>query len=258
MAKLSNMKASLIKHVLLYGPPKSGKTRRAGELAKYKKLIWFDLEGGYSTLFQLDPQDQENIEVIQIPDNRGTPMAIETMLKVIKGTKVVICEKHGKVTCPLCTKDSLPSNTVELNALDNDTCVVVDSITQLTNSAIANITKLQPVDYKLNYDDWAHLGKLMDTFLSYVQTAPYNVICISHENAVKMTDGKEKLVPVAGTTNFSRNSAKYFDEVIYCNVVNGKHVAMSATTASNSILTGSRANVDLQKATDTNLIALWK
>lgn len=257
MAKLSSLSASPIKHVLIFGPPKCGKTYLAGLLGKHKKLLWFDLEGGYSTLFQFSPEIQDNIELIAIPDNRGTPMAIETMLKVIKGGKVNICEKHGKVTCPLCTKDSLPIATVELNALDKDWAVVIDSGTQLTNSAIAHITKLQAVDYKLDYDDWAHLGKLMDTFLSYVQTASFNVVYISHELAVKMVDGTEKLVPVSGTSNFSRNTAKYFDEVIYGRIVNGSYTFTSNGAAENKILVGSRANIDMKKDKQAELIDLW-
>lgn len=267
MAKLSSLTASIIRHIMVFGPPKSGKTELVGKLAQFKKLIWFDLESGFSTLFKLPTELQDNIELIAIPDNRGNPMAIETMLKVIKGAPVSICENHGKVSCPYCAKaniatpGSAPSITIELNALDSDACVVVDSITQLTNSAIANITKLQPVDYKLNYDDWAHLGKLMDTFLSYVQSARFNVVCISHELGVKMNDNTEKLVPTAGTTNFSRNSAKYFDDVVYTRVANGKHTFNSSTTAVNSVLTGSRAGVDLAKDSkggEVNLIALWK
>lgn len=267
MAKLSAMTESIIRHIMIFGPPKSGKTELAGKLAKHKKLIWFDLEMGFSTLFKLPPELQDRIEVISIPDNRGNPMAIETMLKVIKGQKVAICDTHGKVICPYCAKaekeipGSAPSTTVELNALDSEWCVVVDSITQLTNSAMAHLTKLQPADYKMERDDWANLGKLMDTFLSYVQSARYNIICISHELGVKMNDGTEKLVPTAGTTNFSRNSAKYFDDVVYTRVANGKHTFNSVTTAINSVLTGSRAGVDLAKEAkegEVNLISLWK
>lgn len=263
MAKLSSMAASPIKHIMLFGPPKSGKSLWAGKLSKFKKLIWFDLESGHGVLFQLPAELQDNIEVIQIPDNRGIPMAIETMLKVIKGNKVTICHEHGKVLpCPACVKlypapAVVPSDTVELNALDGDTCVVVDSATQLKNSAIANITKLQPVDYKLNYDDWAHLGTLMDTFFSYVQSAPFNIVVISHEDEVDMVDKSKKLVPVGGSSKFSRNVAKYFDEVIYCRVRNGKHEMASSTQTDNNILTGSRANVDLSKTPDVNLIVLW-
>jgi hypothetical protein len=263
MGKLSEAREDPIKHICIFGAPKSGKTLKAGQLAKYKKLIWFDLERGHSTLFQLPPELQERIELIIIPDNRSMPMAIETMLKVLKGTKTTICEKHGKVGCPLCTKanaaepGSAPSITVELNALDKDTCVVIDSATQLVASAIANITKLQPADYKMERDDWGNLKKLMETVYSYVQNAPFNVIVISHEDEVDLVDKTKKLVPVGGSSKFSRNVAKFFDEVIYARVVNGKHTFASSTKSDPGVLTGSRANVDLGKNPEANLIVLW-
>ena len=244
--KLSQKSASKSHRVLLFGPPKSGKTRLAGTLASQFNLIWFDLENGVDTLKQLPSQHQERVDVITIPDTRGFPIAIETLLKTIKGTPVEICEAHGKVACALCKKDSLPVSRIELSKLPLDTIVVIDSLTQLTNSAISYITKNQPEDYKMNYDDWGNLGKLMDTFLSYVQQAPFNVVCISHETEVEMEDGKQKLVPTAGTRNFSRNTAKYFDEVVYCEVKNKKHIAASSTTYGNNILTGSRSGLVLE------------
>jgi len=256
--KLSQKQASKTHHVLLFGPPKSGKTQLAGTTAAKYNLIWFDLENGVDTLLKL-PQDQkERIEVLSIPDTRSYPIAIETMLKAIKGGPVIICEAHGKVSCPICTKANAPSVSLELNKLGPDTIVVIDSLTQLTNSAIANITKTQPDDYKLNYDDWGNLGKLMDMFLSHVQQAPFNVICISHETEVEMEDGKQKLVPTAGTRNFSRNTAKYFDEVVYCEVKNKKHIAASSTTYANNILTGSRLGHSLEtQAGEATLLAIF-
>lgn len=255
--KLSNCKATTHHHILLFGPPKSGKSLLAGKLSSHKKLLWFDLEGGHNVLFQLSPEQQENVELIDLPDTRGYPIAIETMLKVIKGGKVDICEKHGKVGCAICRKDSAPFVTVELNALDNDTVVVVDSLTQLTNSAIAHITKNQPEDYKMEFDDWGNLGKLLDTFLSYVQQAPFSIICISHETEVDMVDGKAKIVPTAGTRNFSRNTAKYFDEVFYCEVRNKKHVVGSSTTYANNILTGSRSGQITEGDSEASLVPIF-
>lgn len=255
--KLSNCKATTHHHILLFGPPKSGKSLLAGKLSSHKKLLWFDLEGGHNVLFQLPPEQQENIELIDLPDTRGYPIAIETMLKVIRGTRVDICETHGKVSCSICKSKSAPFITVELNTLDNDTVVVVDSLTQLTNSAIAHITKNQPEDYKLEYDDWGNLGKLMDTFLSYVQQAPFSIICISHETEVDMVDGKAKIVPTAGTRNFSRNTAKYFDEVFYCEVRNKKHVVGSSTTYANNILTGSRSGQVTEGDSEASLIPIF-
>lgn len=256
--KLSQKSASKSHRALVFGPPKSGKTQLAGELSKEFNLIWFDLENGVDTLLKLPVEQQERIEVITLPDTRSYPIAIETMLKVIKGGKNDICDKHGKVSCGLCKKDSLPFTSIELATLSLDTIIVVDSLTQLTNSAISHITKNQPEDYKLNYDDWGNLGKLMDTFLSHVQQAGFNIVCISHETETEMEDGKMKLVPTAGTRAFSRNTAKYFDEVIYCEVKNKKHIAASSTLYNGNILTGSRTGATLETQEAASLIPIFK
>lgn len=255
--KLSQKASAKSHRVLVFGPPKSGKTQLAGTLAARFDLIWFDLEAGIDTLKKLPIDQQDRVEVLSIPDTRGFPVAIETLLKAIKGGPVDICEEHGKVSCSLCKRDSKPFTRVALNELPLTTIVVIDSLTQLTNSAVAHITKNQPEDYKLNYDDWGNLGKLMDTFLSYVQQAPFNIVCISHETEVEMEDGKQKLVPTAGTKNFSRNTAKYFDEVIYCEVRNKKHVAASSTTYGNNILTGSRSGTVLETSQEASLVPIF-
>lgn len=257
--KLSQKTASKSRRVLLFGPPKSGKTQLAGALASDFNLIWFDLENGVDTLLKLPEEQKERIEVISLPDTRSFPIAIETCLKVIKGSKTNICEKHGKVDCALCKKANDPFSILELGALDLDTIVVFDSLTQLTNSAIAHITKGKDEDYKMEFDDWGNLGKLMDTFLSHVQNAPFHIICISHETEVQMVDGKDKIVPTAGTRNFSRNTAKYFDEVYYLQVKNGKHVVGSSTTFANNILTGSRGGHKLEdQKGEASLVPVFK
>ena len=259
MAKLTKMKASKTKRFLVYGPPKTGKTKLAGALAEKFNVLFFSLENGHDTLFQLPEEWQQRIEVIALPDTKSYPIAIETMLKVIKGGPVTICEEHGKVACPACAKlrsegKDAPAVDVNLNELDDSWVVIVDSLSQLTNSAISNITKGKPDDYKMQTDDWGNLGKLMDAFLSHVQAARYNIVCISHEEVVEMNDGKEKIVAKAGTRNFSRNSAKYFDEVIYCEVVNKKHVFGSSTAYKGSIVTGSRGNFSLEDSLDPKLL----
>jgi hypothetical protein len=256
--KLSSRTATKSHRVLLFGSPKAGKTQLAGELATQFNLIYFDLENGIDTLLKLPQEAQNRVEVISLPDTRSYPIAIETMLKVIKGGPVDICEQHGKVSCAICKKDNKVFNSVNLNVLPLDTVVIVDSLTQLTNSGIAHITKGQPDDYKLEFNDWANLGKLMDTFLSHVQQAPFHIVCISHETEVEMEDGKNKLVPTAGTRNFSRNTAKYFDEVIYCEVKNKKHIAASSSTYANNILSGSRTGQVLETQANASLIPIFK
>lgn len=255
--KLSLKAISPVHRVLIYGPPKTGKTQLAGSVAAFKKVIWVDLENGYTTLLKLPEEYKERIEIISLPDTRSYPIGIETCLKIIKGAKVSICEEHGKVSCPLCTAKSLPSTTIELATLGEDTVVVFDSLTQLTASAISHITKGKPDDYKLEYGDYANLGKLMEIFLSHIQQASYNVICISHETEAELEDGKIKLVPVAGTRAFSRNTAKYFDHVIYSEVKNKKHNFYSSTTSAANLNTGSRTGISLEDGGQQTLEAIF-
>lgn len=266
MAKLSSKKASATHRCIIFGAPKAGKSLLAAKLAEFYKIIWVDMENGHETLFQLPEAWQDNIELVNIPDTRSFPVAIETCLKMVKGP-VEVCEEHGKVGCALCKralKDDDDSDgseyftSVDLNSLDNNSVVVFDSLTQLSNSAIAHITKNEADDYKLNYDDWGNLGKLLDIFLSHLQQARYNVVVISHETEAE-TEGKKKtLVPVGGTRNFSRNVAKYFDHVIYAERKNKKHVFSSSSTYATTILTGSRTGVALETEEESSLLQIFK
>lgn len=257
MAKLSSKKASSTSSVMLFGGPFTGKSKLAGELSEYFDLIWVDMENGHEVLFELPAEWQERIDIIDLPDTRSYPIAIETCLKMIKGA-VSICEEHGKVGCMICKRAGGETIDVDLPHLGSDKIAVFDSLTQLTNSAIAHITKKEADDYKLNYDDWAHLGKLLDIFLSHLQQARYNVIVISHEAECETEGKKKKLVPVGGTRNFSRNIAKYFDHVVYAEVKNKKHIFGSGTTYAPNILTGSRTNVGLENMDKPSLLPIFK
>lgn len=258
MAKLNTKQSTAIHRCIVFGGPKTGKTLLAGALAEHYNLIWFDLENGHETLFQLPEEWQKNIELIDIPDTRSYPMAIETCLKVVKKA-CNICEEHGKDGCMICKKEEKPTVSVDLpNLHDLGTVVVFDSLTQLTNSAIANITKNQPDDYKMEFDDWGNLGKLLEIFLSHIQQSGYHVVVISHEAEIETEGKKKKLVPVGGTRNFSRNVAKYFDHVIYAEVKNRKHTFASSTTHATTILTGSRTDVALEDGSEPSLLQIFK
>lgn len=255
--RLTEKKVSTTHRVCVFGGPKSGKTELVGALSSQYNLLWFDLENGYATLLKLPKDQQERINIISIPDTKVFPIAIETMLKVISGLPVEICEQHGKVSCQLCKKDSLPTARVCLNELDESHIVVIDSMTQLANSAMNHITKSQPELYKVEWDDYRNQGQLMDKFLSQIQQAKFNVVCITHEAEVEMEDGRKKLVPVAGTTNFSRNTAKYFDDVVYCEVKNRKHAFASSTCYAGNILTGSRTGMEIEKDAVPSLLSIF-
>src|SRR5579863_7515241 len=119
--KLSEKKTAATHTVLLFGPPKSGKTELAGRLAEHFNLIWFDLENGWTTLSKLPAEWQDRVEVISLQDTPTYPIAIETLMKVLTGKEHYICEEHGKVACGLCKKASKPMIRVCLNEVGSDT-----------------------------------------------------------------------------------------------------------------------------------------
>lgn len=261
--KLTTTKALPYRHVLVFGPPKVGKSELVSELAMKHELDWHDGESGSSVLYKLPQEAQERVNLFRYPDSASNPILVDTWNKIMKGAKGEICHAHGKFRCPVCSKEanfSEISDMVDIPQLriDRKKIVVFDSISQMVNSCTAHISKGKADDYKFEYDDWAKLGKLMNMFLSEIQAAPFDIVCISHELEVEMVDGKKKIVPTAGTTNFSRNTAKFFDEVIYMQVVNKKHGAASATTWQNQIQTGSRSDFNIEALPVPSLLPLFE
>jgi len=266
---LDDYKKSARAKVMVYGPPKSGKTALVGKLASHFKLHWLDLENGIKTLLNpaiLDPKFRKNVNVISIPDHKLYPVAIDTVKEVLRGGLKKICYDHGKVNCPICGKkpEAKWSEIDILTFTDND-ILVIDSLSQLSNSAmnklvLKEINKPGGEEYRSTFHDYAAQGQLLDMILSLIQVIDLNVVVISHEVESEMTDGKDKIVPLAGTRNFSKLSAKYFDTVVYLSIMNKKHSAFNATTSLPNVLTGDRFGVTLdgQKDDDISLLPIFQ
>lgn len=246
-------------HVMVFGDSKTGKTELVGRLAEKFVLHVFDLENGYRTLLKLPPELKKNINIYSIPDTRSYPIAIETMLKVITGIEVKICILHGKIGCETCAKEGLPLHPPFcLRKLGPNEIFIVDSGTQLGNSAMSSICREKPDDYKPDWEDYRCQGSMLDRFLSNLQQGRYNAIVCTHTTTARMEDlQKTKLVPVMGTDNFSRNVAKYFDHVVFCDVGTGSHAFGSSTTYRPQILTGSRLDMAIEKFDTPKLLPFF-
>jgi hypothetical protein len=263
--KLSDYKPSVARKILVYGQPKSGKTDAVGQVASIKKLWWFDLEDGIKTLIsspRIKPEWLDNIELFRIPDTQLFPIAARTLLKVIKGKRVAICHKHGAVGCPYCAKENLPTTEICLDEFTNDDVLVIDSASQLASSAMndiqSKIIQADQFDKKPEWDDYFNQGRILDRIFSILQQAPFNVIVISHEQMVEMEDGSKKIVPIGGTSQFSKTFAKYFDDVVYCEIATRKHRYASSSTYKPNVMSGSRTGKEIEKVNEGNLLELFK
>lgn len=263
--KLTDYRESAARKILVYGKPKVGKTELVAALSQAYKLWWFDLEDGIKTVFhspRIEKQWLDNIEYFHVADTQIFPAAVETLLKVIKGGPQSICHAHGQVGCAKCKLAGAQSSIINVSEFTNNDILVIDSVSQLASSVMNYIQRdvilKDNFDKKADWDDYAKQGRIMDRIFSILQMAPFNIVCISHENLVEMEDGKKMLVPIGGTSQFSKTFAKYFDDVAYCDIVNKKHKVATSTTYSSSIVMGSRTGKELEKLENPSLLELFK
>lgn len=264
--KLADYQQSAGRKVLVYGAPKTGKTVKVAELAAKKKLWWFDLEDGIKSALSSPTIDKswiDNIEYFHIPDTQIMPIACRTLLKVVKGGPKSICHTHGAVDCPVCKRDGAGFSTINLSEFTNNDVLVIDSVSQLAASAMndiqSKIIQADQFDKKPEWDDYFNQGRIMDRIFSIMQQAPFNVVAISHEQMVEQEDKSKKIVPIGGTSQFSKTFAKYFDDVVYCEIVNKRHVAASSSTYKANVMSGSRAGKVLEdsKLSSGSLLELF-
>lgn len=238
-------------NTIVYGPPFSGKTALVGDLANHGfNLVWFDLEQGAETLaLVIDEENYRNIDIIQVLDTPEKPSAIQAVAKFFAAkTPMKFCELHGSIGCVTCTKDGGEFLNVDKSTFTDKTVVVFDSLTQLSISSMNHTLGVRQVmqTKKVEWDNYGDQGQLLDYILGHAKACPYKTIFISHESSIEQEDGLEKLTPVAGTRNYSRNAAKNFTHTVYCDKKNNKHVCYSSSTANNKILTGSRSGIAIE------------
>ena len=241
--------------VLLYGPPKSGKTvlvATAAKIPEIKTLYWFDLENGIESLLNmgLTEAEMDKIVVIKVRDTRDNPIGVETILKAFSAKKPIkICEEHGKVDCAECTTAKKPFIEWSLSQCTHNDLVVIDSASQLGDSALAAACLGKPQMFKPTFDEYGMVNKWLGDIMSVVQQATHtNFAVITHEIPLEDNEGKDKIYPLMGSKQFSSKCAKFFGTVAYIHKKMNKHVAGSSSTYRGDLLTGSRVNAMLEKA----------
>lgn len=250
--KLSEYKASAARHILIYGPPKAGKTWAYGELAKKFRLHVIDIEDSVKSLMHLPKAQLDNIELIRLPDNATNQVGFKAVMRLFKQGKINVCHEHGEYQCSTCKKDPAAIwNGLNFSELTANDIVVIDSFSALVESVRAYIMKSatdkEDWDAKAGWDEYGKEGRILDFICSFIQTAPFHIIVTSHEQMVEMVDKSKKIVPIGGTSNSSKTFGKYFDDVVYMYMMNGKHKMNSSTVGIGNVLAGSRRSIALKE-----------
>ena len=268
--KLSELANKLHAHqkpnhsILIYGPSKTGKTELVGTAARIpeiKRIFWIDVENGAETLLHMGLTNDEldKINLIKIPDTRELPRGIETVLKMLSAKQPIeICDAHGKVACVDC--EGKGHTVFCLKDCTHNDLIVIDSGSQLGDSALAMACAGKPIEYKPGWDEYGLVVKWLGDIMSVIQAATYtNFVMITHEliyeeeiNGIK----RDKILPLVGTKSFCSKVAKYFGTVIYTEIKLGKHAAGSSSTYKPNHITGSRVNAAIEKSKELSMRAI--
>lgn len=267
--RLSNS-VGLPEKVCIFGAPLSGKTTLIGELAeKGFHLIFIDVAAEGTALLKLSQAAQDRITYVPVLSTSETPMAHNTVDKLVRGGIFRLCGSHGRVNCPGCIKAG-STDWMEVNIPiarteeTKNTIVVIDNMSTVSQAIACNVQKgktliapipemeketVQRVAEKEAFEDYRIQGAYLNRLLSFIQTSQYHCIVTAHEVEATVESGGTKLVPFIGTTNYSANVSRFFGHVLYTQVVNGKHKVLSTTTSSNKVVCGSRLGLNLDKET---------
>lgn len=268
-----------LKRILIYGSPKSGKTRLAGTIAKVvqvKRIFWFDVENGSLTLLNpelgLTEPELKKVELIQLPDTKEHPIAIETLLKVFSNRKgITICEEHGRVDCVDCTPKPSKLSTgpagvaafkpvskfPPIASLGAEDCIVIDSLSQVGDSALVVAERITSGSTNA-YAKYGEQGQRLADLLGMIQQLRTNIICVTHVTVNEAEDTKkETVIPLCGTRNFSLKVAKYFNTVIHMSVEVKKFKAGSTPTYKLNTVAGDRLGCAIEKADDVDLRTIF-
>jgi hypothetical protein len=244
--------------ILLYGPPKAGKTRLVGTAAKIpevRRIFWFDGENGSETLLHmgLTEEEMDKVTVFKIRDTKDEPIFIETVLKAFTSKKpVAICDLHGRCDCAACKKEGLPATSFLMTDCTHNDLVVLDSGSALGDSAMAALCLGKDSMYKPGWDEYGIQGKWLSDILTVVQQATYTNFCfITHEICIENDEKKDQFYPLMGTKAFCMKAGKYFGTVAYVHKKLNKHAAGSSSTYLGDRVTGSRVNARIEKDADS-------
>lgn len=253
-------------HALVYGDPGSFKSSLVMKLAEAGyKLKYFMIDGG-APLKILSKGALSNVEIFPIQDTVDNPIGIKTFRSVIRGGLCSICDAHGDIGCIICKRSGGSFSDVCLNAMAMNEIAVFDHLSGAADSAMAKVFDGEKAlessnasDNKAGYTEYRKQGWQMQDFLSRMQIASFNVVCITHMIMVDMEDNLKKIVPQLGTRDFSSTGGKYFTDIIHCepNAAKKTFNFGSLSTYRYGVLTKSRNNIDIAAMKEPSLVPFF-
>lgn len=168
-------------NVLLYGPPKSGKSTAAATAPG--PLLWLNLEGGNALGFARRIAAERGSAIHEVRPERAAmlrPVLDEIYRHVASGQK-----PHVQT-------------------------VVVDTVGKLRDHLARNIGGEHP---KIQH--WGEVAKIIEGFVAALRDLPVNVVFIAHESVKDSDDGDRIVEPLIGGATTAKVCGEV-DVIAYC------------------------------------------
>ncbi len=265
--------------VLVWGPPRTGKTRWVSTIVKapqIKKVFFWDTENGFETILHatdsdgnpyLTDDELSRINLIQIRDTPERPLAAETLLRVFSSpnSTIRINAADGKVR----GKNDQADDDIIVTPEDwgPETAHVVDTIGQLGVSML-NLAKVEMGDVKDQRRWYQFATQHLNNFFTMIQASNAFVICCTHVLTDEIVLSRDKsgnpintrddYYPLCLSKNYSMNVAKYFGSVIYKYIDGFSFAHVSTPTKKRGIQAGTRTNIDISGQPNATLPEVLK
>ena len=265
--------------VLVWGPPRTGKTRWVSSIAKapqIKKIFFWDNENGFESIIHatnadgtpyLSEAELTKINLIPILDTPERPLAAETLLKAFSSTSrtIYLDSANGKVRA----KGKEIDSDVCISPEDwgPDTAHVIDTIGQLGVSVL-NLARLEMGDVKDQRRWYQFAHQHLNNFFTMVQASNAYIICVTHvltdevvlarDKSGNPTSTRDDYYPLCLSKNYAMNVAKYFGSVIYRYIDGFSFAHVSTPTKKRGIQAGTRTNIDISSLPDATLPEVLK
>lgn len=213
--------------LLIYGPPKAGKTTSAitGLLNAGLKVLYLNLETNTDGL--MEHADNPNLIVMQLTERAGSQYkAINAMLKT---SIIPICSAHNMYECPTCDPKNVAGFWGASLRAPKGAVVVIDTVTQILLS-IRNAIVAENPQYesftidtgknaKVDTSLYTMFARKLEAIIGELVTQPYPMLFLAHSHNTKNifeSDASDSFVPLlgSGTSSASLNLARNFAAVI--------------------------------------------
>lgn len=270
---------------LIWGPPRTGKTRWAATIAKapsIKRVFFLDYENGIETVIHAKDKDgspyftdEELAKIIpvRIPDLPENFLAFKTTDALFKSrhrTVNIVGDPLDDKVGEIRRKEHTPQPTditITPDMWCPETAFVLDTIGQIGNSAL-NLAEHEKPDAKDKRQWYMDATHWLNNLFSYIQACPAYVIACTHVLENEIVESRDKsgnplrtryeYYPLCLSKNYSMNVGKYFGSIIYRWIELNKFAHLSSPIKKSGIQAGTRTGIDVSTSLDMTLPEVLK